>query len=101
MGLRIFFRRSAARADKRVPVIVRAEPEPMKPLLPEHLAELQEAWAELDHAAKGAGVTRFQACGRTGKSWEDDPVAVRALAAMLRDFRTDGGTPAAKPGADV
>ncbi|GAA5201715.1 hypothetical protein GCM10023346_46720 [Arthrobacter gyeryongensis] len=101
MGLRRFFRRSPAGTAERVPAVVLTKPKPMQPQSPEHLAELQEALAELAQAAAGAGVTRFHACGRNGKSWEDDPIAIRALAATFRDFRAGGGTSDATQGTDV
>ncbi|OOP63149.1 hypothetical protein BMF89_07350 [Arthrobacter sp. SRS-W-1-2016] len=61
---------------------------------PEKRAELEQAWAELARAAEGAGVTSFRACTRNGtSSWEENPAAVRALAATLRDYRAEGAAP--------
>jgi hypothetical protein len=57
-----------------------------EPLSREQLAELQEAWVELAEAAKGSRVTSFHACTRTGRLWTEDPAAVRAVAATLREF---------------
>lgn len=95
MGLRSFFRSSAGGADERSPAVVRITPKPIDPLQPEQMAELQAAWEEFAKAAEDASVTSFRACTRGGKPWEDDPVTVRALAAMLKDFRADCDTPTA------
>ena len=94
MWLRSFFRgRQAAThpASTAAEVAEGMEHEP-EPLPPEELAELQKAWAELTEAAKGSGVSGFHPCTRNGRSWERDPAAVRALAAILRDFGTAGTT---------
>jgi hypothetical protein len=48
--------------------------------------ELQAAWVELTAAAKGSRVTSFHVSTRTGRPWTDDPDAVRAVAAALREF---------------
>lgn len=37
-------------------------------------------------AAKVSKVTNFQACTRTGRLWTENPAAVRAIAATLREF---------------
>ncbi|WP_251039851.1 hypothetical protein [Arthrobacter sp. ISL-72] len=50
------------------------------------LDELQAAWAELTEAAKCSKVTNFHACTRSGQPWAEDPAAVRAVAATLREF---------------
>jgi hypothetical protein len=92
MGFRRFLLKSAGRADLGLPAAARTETiesEDTEPLAPEQLAELQETWAELARAAEGSGVSDFHACTRTGTSWEDDPVTVRAIAATLRTHRTD------------
>ena len=57
-----------------------------EPLTPDQLAELKDAWAELAEAAKESAVTRFHACSRGGRPWQEDPAAVRSMAAMLRGF---------------
>jgi len=57
-----------------------------EPLSLEQLAELQEAWVELTEAARGSRVTSFHACTRAGRPWTEDPDAVRAVAATLREF---------------
>lgn len=93
MGLRGFFRRSRTKADGGLPAARRTGPQAGEST-PEQLAELRQARAELAQAAEGAGVTAFHACTRKGTSfWEDDPAAVRALAAMLRDYRADDAAP--------
>ncbi|MEV8150497.1 hypothetical protein AB0O52_20435 [Arthrobacter sp. NPDC080073] len=88
MGLRHFFRKSRARADRSLPAAARIGPEHGEQT-PEQLAELEQAWAELAHAAEGAGVTTFHACIRNGTYWEENPAVVRALAAAIRDYLAD------------
>ncbi|MDP9695142.1 UNVERIFIED_ORG: hypothetical protein J2X79_002711 [Arthrobacter globiformis] len=58
------------------------------PLAPSE--DLQEAWAELTQAAQGSKVMSFHACTRTGTPWAHDPAAVRAVAAILREFPANG-----------
>lgn len=53
---------------------------------PELQAELREAWAELTEAAKASKLTNFHACTPTARHWTEDPAAVRAIAATLREF---------------
>ncbi|AOT03659.1 hypothetical protein ASPU41_10270 [Arthrobacter sp. U41] len=55
-------------------------------LSPERQEELQAAWVELTEAARGSKVTSFHACTRNGRPWTEDPAAVRAVAATLREF---------------
>jgi len=62
-----------------------------EPLSPEHPEDLQAAWAELSAAAKSSKVTNFHACTRSGRPWAEDPAAVRAVAATLREFPSLGG----------
>jgi hypothetical protein len=57
----------------------------------EQRAELQKAWVELTQAARGSKVTSFHACTRTGGPWTEDPAAVRAVAATLREFPASDG----------
>jgi hypothetical protein len=60
--------------------------ETREPLTAEQLMELEEAWAELAAAQEASELTNFHACTRTGRSWTEDPAAVRAVAATLREF---------------
>jgi hypothetical protein len=84
--LRNFFsRRHAPAAPEPGPVVVDA-PREREPLTPEQLADLKEAWAELSQAAEETGVRNFRACTRDGSSWEDDPEAVRRMAATIRNL---------------
>ena len=85
MGLRSLFQRKAATAAHVSPVAA-AVPVPDTPASPELLEELRVAWAELTEAAKTSKVTKFHACTRTGRPWTEDPAAVRAVAAALREF---------------
>ena len=40
-------------------------------------AELEAAWLELRRTAAATKVTLLRACSRNGRSWDDDPAAVR------------------------
>lgn len=71
--------------------------EPQTPPTPEHLTELEEAWAELAQAAKGSGVNSFHACSRNGKPWQEDPAAVRSMAALLRRLGEQNTAAEAEP----
>jgi hypothetical protein len=86
MGLRSLFQRKAATAAPVVPVVEAAPHVPDAPMSPELPEDLRCAWAELTEAAKHSKVTNFQACTRTGRPWTEDPAAVRAVAATLREF---------------
>jgi hypothetical protein len=88
MGLRSFFKQRPA-TGSTAPAIAPSEPEAQEPLTHEQLAELQDAWAELAKAAQGSGVTNLHACSRNGKRWEEDPAAVRGLAATLRELQAE------------
>jgi hypothetical protein len=85
MGLRSLFQRKAATAAPVIPV-ESAAPVPAAPMSPDLLEDLRCAWDELAEAAKNSRVTKFQACTRTGRPWTEDPAAVRAVAATLREF---------------
>lgn len=86
MGLRSFFgRRQAAAGDTSTSTGI----DKQELLAPEQLAELQEAWEELAQAAKGSGVTSLHACSRNGRPWQEDPAAVRGMAAILRAHSAD------------
>jgi hypothetical protein len=63
-----------------------AGPEPLEPLTVEQLVELEASWAELTAAAEASEVTNFLACTRNGGPWTEDPAAVRAAAATLREL---------------
>jgi hypothetical protein len=90
MGLRNLFQRNAATTAPKVTAPGTAVA-PDVPSPPELSEDLRCAWDELAEAAKHSKVTNFHACTRTGRSWTEDPVAVRAIAATLREFpNTDG-----------
>ncbi|WP_284750874.1 hypothetical protein [Arthrobacter sp. efr-133-R2A-120] len=85
MGLRSFFIRGRTPVtEDSSPAAVAAPKEEREPLTPAQLADLRKAWAELNQAAEDAGVNTFRACTRDGSSWEDDPEAVRGMAALIR-----------------
>jgi hypothetical protein len=85
MGLRSIFRkRPAAGTGDSMPVAGGAETR--EPLMAEQLLDLEVAWAELAAAQEASELTNFHACTRTGRSWAEDPAAVRAVAATLREF---------------
>lgn len=86
MGIRNWIgrgRRPAAAESMPVPA---TSPIERKPLTPEQLAELEEAWAELRQAIKESGVTSVRACTRDGSRWEEDANSVRFMANTLRQI---------------
>jgi hypothetical protein len=85
MGLRSLFQRKAVPTTRVSPVLA-ATAEQEEPLSTELREELQAAWVELTEAARGSKVTSFHACTRSGRAWTEDPAAVRAVAATLREF---------------
>ena len=99
MGLWSWFarRRTPATAAGRRASAAAIEPKEQEPLTPEQVADLKAAWAELAEAAKESAATGFHACSRGGKPWQEDPAAVRSMAALLRrvdaeDAATEGPT---------
>lgn len=82
-------RRRPAAGTPASTVVAGNGPEQREPLTPEQLTELQDAWAELAQAAEGSGVTNMHACSRNGRPWQEDPAAVRGLAATLRSVRAE------------
>lgn len=85
MGLRSLFQRKAVTTAPAAtsPEANAAQDDPLSPELPE---DLRCAWDELAEAAKNSRVTNFHASTRTGRPWTEDPTAVRAIAATLREF---------------
>jgi hypothetical protein len=96
MGLRSFFKRGRTAVGGAAVSTAVIEPQAEEPLTPEQLAELQEAWAEFAEAAKSSGVNSVHACTRNGKPWQEDPAAVRSMAALLRRVRDEDTTPGAE-----
>jgi hypothetical protein len=84
MGLRNFFQRKPATASSAAPSPADETQDDV--LSPADLADLEEAWADLAAAAEASEITDFHACTRTGRPWIEDPAAVRAAAATLREF---------------
>ena len=89
MSLRNLFQRKAATT---APAVAAQEPAVAQdePLSPELREALRCAWDELAEAAKASKVINFHAFTRTGQSWTEDPAAVRAVAAALREFPDTG-----------
>lgn len=79
---RNLFRRSASSGTEPSPITGSFQHEQASA---EELAELEEAWADLNQAADEAGVITFRACTRDGSPWQNDPEAVRMVSAMIRD----------------
>lgn len=94
MGLGSLFKRRQLAAP---PVVVTSSPEPEEPPTQEQLAELQDAWSELAEAARGSGVNSFHACSRNSKPWQEDPAAVRSMAALLRRIGEENAAPDDQP----
>ena len=46
-------------------------------------SDLEAAWVELRQTIDESKVTSFRACSRNGRSWAEDPEAVRAIAATI------------------
>ena len=86
MGLWSWFSRRKPTTDADgIGLMTVRQPEEQKPLTPEQMADLKDAWAELAEAADASAATGFHACSRGGKSWQEDPAAVRTVAALLRN----------------
>jgi hypothetical protein len=96
MGLRRLLQRKAPppapAITSQAPEVVQAGSPSLEqpPLSAEQAEDLRDAWAELSEAAQQSKVLNFHACTRTGQSWAESPAAVRAIAAVLRDFPKDG-----------
>ncbi|WP_369745641.1 hypothetical protein [Paenarthrobacter sp. AMU7] len=52
----------------------------LKSLSSEESTDLEAAWVELRQTIDESKVTSFRACSRDGRSWAEDPEAVRAMA---------------------
>lgn len=89
MGLRSLFKKRRLATASIIPP---NQPEPQSPLTPERLTDLQDAWADLAEAAKvsGAKANSFHACSRSSRPWQEDPAAVRSMAALLRSLPAEG-----------
>ncbi len=93
MDLRSFFRRRRTTSGAKESTPAAGTPTTPDPLAPERAEDVEQAWIELRKAAEGSGVRTFRACARDGSRWEDDPAAVRRLAAILRSLKeTDTAT---------
>ncbi|MET3952852.1 hypothetical protein ABIB29_003716 [Arthrobacter sp. UYEF36] len=86
MGLRSLFRKRPRATGTRKSTPQAGAREMREPPTTEQLIDLEEAWAELAAAQEASELTNFHACTRTGQPWTEDPAAVRAVAATLREF---------------
>lgn len=85
-------------ASGRVGVrVAPAQPQEPEPLTAEQREDLQVAWAELAEAAKESTATGFHACSRGGRPWQEDPAAVRTVAALIRSVDKDDAGPERAP----
>jgi hypothetical protein len=91
MGLWSWFARlrKPATGAGRPALAAAMKPKEQEPLTPERVADLKAAWAELADAAKESAATGFHACSRGGKPWQEDPAAIRSMAALLRRVRAE------------
>jgi hypothetical protein len=85
MGLRSLFHRKEV-TTARVSPVPAGNAGHDEPFSPKRQEDLQAAWVELTAAARNSKVTSFHACTRAGRPWTEDPAAVRAVAATLREF---------------
>lgn len=85
MGLRRLFQRKAAAAARSSPSY-KTPPDDTHMSSRQNAEDLQAAWDELTDAARQSKVINFHACTRTGRPWVEDPAAVRAIAATLREY---------------
>lgn len=81
--------RKPTTGDRHVDRVVPDQPKEQEPPTAEQLAELKDAWAELAEAVKESAVTGFHSCSRGGKPWQEDPAAVRSMAALVRSIDKD------------
>lgn len=89
MGIRNWLSRHRRPAAAESFPIAAAAPMERKPLTPEQLADLEEAWAELRRAAEESGVTSFHACTRDGSRWEEDLDSVRTMTGAIRSTQKE------------
>ena len=85
MGLRNLLRRRRTPAAA-VPAVTAAPREP-EPRTPDQRADLEAAWEDLRQAMEESHVTSFRACSRNGRHWDEDPDAMRAMAATFRSLK--------------
>jgi hypothetical protein len=92
MGLRRLFPRNT---ERPFPGPRRKAPTGPGPLSPRHLNSWQRFRRPGSNslaAERPGGAGHFHACTRNGKSWQEDPASVRAVAALLRDHQSDEPT---------
>lgn len=95
MGVWSWFapRRKPVTGAGRPALAAAVAPPEEEPLTAARVADLKVAGAELAEAAEESRVTGFHACSRGGKPWQEDPAAVRAVAALLRRVDADDAAP--------
>lgn len=86
MGIRNWILRHRRPAAVESSTGAATAPVERKPLAPEQLADLEQAWAELRRAIKESGVTSFHVCTRDGSRWEQNANSVRLMAKTLSDL---------------
>lgn len=77
--------------------VVPDQPGEQEPMTPEQVADLKDAWVELAEAAKNSAVTGFHGCSRGGRPWQEDPAAVRTVAALIRRVDKDDAATKEQP----
>lgn len=88
VGLRHLFTRHRT-LQPAAPSPATIHPVPEVPLTAEQEADLEAAQAEFVQAVRRAGVSKLHACSRGGGHWQEDPQALRAISALLRDLHLD------------
>jgi hypothetical protein len=89
MGLRNLFQRKASAVAHSSPSHL-AEAAQTRFSSADEAEDLRAAWADLTEAARQSQLVKLSACTRNGRSWTEDPAAVRAIAAILRDYPPHG-----------
>ncbi|MFF1831136.1 hypothetical protein [Paenarthrobacter sp. NPDC058040] len=94
MGLKSLFTRHTKPAPPRSPAPLGVPAVVREPLTPEQLADLDSARGEFLHVAGEAGLNYVHAYSLDGSRWQDDPEAVRAITALIKEILdSDTNTP--------
>ena len=90
VGLRhLFTRHRTPQPVRSAPGPATVKPVEQVPLTAEQEADLETARTEFVQAVREAGVSQLHACGRGGSRWQNDPQALRAISALLRDLHLE------------